>query len=104
MAPVGVKVVTTITGAVNTNFFANALEYHLPPTSSYIPVEKIIADLAKGIDPSRQITAEQYAERVLRDVMGGASGKIWRGKMATTVRLVMVGMPTWLLARPTRVL
>jgi len=103
MAPLGVKVVTAMTGAVTTNFFANASEYHLPPASRYTPVEKNIADMAKGIDPATRITAEEYAERVVGDVIGGASGRIWRGTMATTVGWLVILTPTWLRVRLMRI-
>lgn len=44
-------------------------------------------------------TAEKYAEKVVGDVLGGASGRVWRGAMATSVRWVVMLMPTWLLVR-----
>lgn len=99
MAPFDVKVVTAMTGAVTSNFIANAPEYHLPPASCYTPVEKNIADMVKGINLPTPIRAEEYAERVVGDVIGGANGKIWRGAMATTAGWLVMVTPTWLLVR-----
>lgn len=103
MAPFDVKVVTSMTGAVTTNFFANAPEYHLPLTSRYMPVETHIADLAKGHDPNVTVTVEHYAQKVVGDVLGGASGQIWRGGMATVARWAVMVLPTWVIVRLVRV-
>lgn len=103
MAPFDVKVVTSMTGAVTTNFFANAPEYHLPPMSRYMPVEKHIANLAKAHDPNTTVTAEHYAQQVVGDVLGGASGRIWRGGMATVMRWAVMVLPTWVIVRLVRI-
>lgn len=95
MAPFGVKVVTAVTGAVDTNFFVNSPEYKLPSTSRYMPMQKTIATKATGEDMQKRMKAAEYARKVVGDVLGGTNGKIWRGPMATFVRFGMTFFPTF---------
>ena len=88
MAPFDVKVVTVITGVVGTNIMTNVSLVTLPPTSQYRPVEKNIAARARGVDVKKQMKKEDFAEKVVGDVLGGANGKIWRGELSSTIRCV----------------
>ena len=86
MTPFDVKVVAIITGGVQTNIMANGPEPVLPSSSRYTFAEKNIYARAAGEDVGSKTTSEDYAERVVSDVLDGANGKIWRGKLASTVR------------------
>ncbi|OCL05911.1 oxidoreductase [Glonium stellatum] len=97
MKPFGVKVVTVITGSVQSNIFANAPEHHLPPGSRYASAEKAIANRAAGKDVKQHSTPEEFARSLVSDVLGGASGKVYRGKMSTMVRVVSTYMPTFII-------
>ncbi|KAK3692078.1 oxidoreductase [Podospora appendiculata] len=98
LKPFGVKVVTVITGAVETKLFANAPEHHLPVGSLYAVAEKEIASRATGTDVGAQtMSREAYARSLVGDVLHGATGKVYRGKMATLVRLVTSLFPTWVI-------
>ncbi|KAK3333413.1 oxidoreductase [Cercophora scortea] len=98
LKPFGVKVVTVITGGVESNLFANAPEHHLPAGSRYAVAEKEIGGRATGNGVGAQtISREAYARSLVGDVLQGVTGKVYRGKMATLVRLVTSLLPTSLI-------
>ncbi|KAK9428985.1 hypothetical protein V1505DRAFT_314633 [Lipomyces doorenjongii] len=105
MAPLGVKVLTVVTGTVDSNFFVNTPEYKLPSTSRYMPVEKSIVARARGKDIQSGMNKEKYADSVVNDVLRGVNGKVWRGKLASIVRYASTYLPTfvldWLLLKET---
>jgi 1-acylglycerone phosphate reductase len=89
LAPFGVKVLAVTTGAIATNLMSHAPEnYQLPPKSIYEKAFKEIRARAFGEDVKRMDAAERG------DIMGGATGRIWRGAMASAVRFMMTFMPT----------
>ncbi len=94
LAPLGVMVVTVNTGAVSTNTLATGANFKLPPTSMFKSIEKEIAGRARGEDGTPRMEASVYAEKVVSDVLGGASGQIWRGGYASIVRFVLSKLPT----------
>lgn len=98
MAPLGVKVLTVITGIIKTNIAVNngASGSTLPPDSYYLPAQKQIAERTEGADVHSHMKADEYASRVVGDILGGSTGRIWRGNIATTVRL-MSHMPAFLI-------
>ncbi|KAE8147353.1 hypothetical protein BDV25DRAFT_142854 [Aspergillus avenaceus] len=95
MAPLGVKVVTLMTGAVGTRLFANCADSELPVDSLYTSASKEIDDMAAGSLLANHVTASVYAKRVVNDVMKGASGMVWRGKFATTDWFLGTFFPAW---------
>lgn len=72
---------------------------NLPTTSRYRAAEKQIIDLAVGNDNDgvKRMSAEEFAENVAGDVIGGANGKIWRGGYSSIARVFNVLMPTGVL-------
>lgn len=96
MKPFGVKVVTVITGSVETNLFVNAPEHHLPANSRYKTAAKEVAARATGVDVAQHSTPEEFARELVGDILGGASGKVYRGKLASIVRYASTYLPTWL--------
>jgi 1-acylglycerone phosphate reductase len=78
MTPFNVKIMAILTRAVNTNFYANARsnDFKLPPTSRYLPLEETVRKYANGEDHTA-VSARQYADKVVGDILGGAKGKIW---------------------------
>lgn len=93
LAPFGVTVVTVNTGAVRTNILASGPDFKLPATSRYKSIEKEIASLARGEDGTPRMEPSVYAEKVVGDIMGGASGQIWRGGHASIVRFALSKLP-----------
>lgn len=97
MKPFGVKVVTVITGAIETNIFVNAPEHRLPADSIYKAAANEVAARATGTDVSQHSKREDFARDLVRDILGGASGKVYRGAMASTIRFVGTYLPTTIL-------
>ncbi|EOD47369.1 putative cytochrome p450 protein [Neofusicoccum parvum UCRNP2] len=99
LQPFGVRVVTVITGSVESNIFVNAPEHHLPAGSRYARAEKEVAARATGSDVDQHSKREDFARALVADIVGGASGKVYRGKMSTLVKLVTAYMPTFVIDR-----
>ena len=93
LAPFGVTVVAVNTGAVKTNGLANGVNFKLPHTSRYKSIEKEIAGRARGEDGTPRMEASVYAEKVVGDVLGGASGQIWRGGYASIIQFFLSRLP-----------
>ncbi|KIA75669.1 oxidoreductase [Aspergillus ustus] len=79
LAPFGMRVVTIVTGAVESNIMSSRNQFALPNDSMY----RAITDID--------------AEKVVSDVTtNGTNGTIWRGSMASTVRWLMMKMPAFI--------
>ncbi|EUC27424.1 hypothetical protein COCCADRAFT_9982 [Bipolaris zeicola 26-R-13] len=85
MAPLGVRVISLVTGAVASNIMTNGAIPKLQDTSPFKPAQKEIVALAKGEDGHTRMPTETFAKKVVDDVLGGAQGKLWRGQMASTI-------------------
>ncbi|KAL5363334.1 hypothetical protein BJX96DRAFT_155558 [Aspergillus floccosus] len=95
MAPFNVKVVLLMTAVVETNFFNNFSHFALPENSLYKGAWKEIAtepEMAK-------MPVLDYAQRVVGDLLAGANGSVWRGKLASVGWFTSSFMPTWLMKR-----
>jgi hypothetical protein len=97
LEPLGVKVITEITGIVRSNFFANQPPFILPSNSMYQFLEGSIANVAKGEDlPPSVMSAGEYAERLVKKVLGGKTGNTYTGSLAWSVKWVPF-FPGWIL-------
>ena len=94
MAPLGVRVVTVQSGAVDSNFFTYQPDFKLPANSQYKLAEQRIAQNARGEDLKVRMSPEEFATKVVGDVLSGTSGKIWRGKMASFIKFGVDYFPT----------
>jgi 1-acylglycerone phosphate reductase len=94
LEPLGVKVLTVVTGSVDTQIMANIPVPKLAPSSHYKNIEDLIVKLARGDDGIPRMSAPAYAERTVNDILSGATGKTWRGKYATSTRLGALLFPT----------
>jgi short-subunit dehydrogenase len=96
MAPFNVKVITIITGKVESNFASNNAFGDLPPTSRYLGIKDYIAaKVVGGKNPPPGMSPENYAQRVVSDILGGATGKVWRGAFASIVRVLSLLLPSF---------
>ena len=67
----------------------------LPETSYYSGIEEMA--WKERMDHLKQASkVEVLAERLVKEVVGGAKGQIWHGAFAFIVRFVTWGLPTWL--------
>jgi short-subunit dehydrogenase len=99
LAVFGVKVVTVITGSVESNINATGSGFEPPPNSRYAGIEAAISNKAHGKDIPRQMKSQDYAEKVVGDILGGASGKIWRGGSSTLIRYSSPILPQSMVVR-----
>ncbi|KIV81457.1 hypothetical protein, variant [Exophiala sideris] len=96
MAPLGVKVVTVVTGSIQTNIHENCPEPRLPPTSRYIAAKAGLQKQYEGKLNVKQTTPDAFAKLVVGDVLSGAVGKIFRGSYAGMTRWASHLMPMWM--------
>ncbi|KAK5204323.1 NADPH-dependent 1-acyl dihydroxyacetone phosphate reductase [Exophiala xenobiotica] len=96
LAPLNVKILTVVTGSIKTNIQQNSPKPQLPPTSRYRAVEKYLEKSWNDEIDHGACTPESFAQKVVGDVLGGATGKIWRGTHASTTRYVRYFMPVWM--------
>ena len=88
LAPLGVTVITAMVGSVESNIHVNDSWQGLPETSRYKSVEAQAAKTASGDIGPKKEKAEDFARHLVDDVLGGASGKVWRGAFAQTSRIM----------------
>lgn len=96
MDPFGVKVVTLMTGVVDTNIFSRG-DVKLPANSIYQKAAREMNNCATGTDLQSKTSTADFARAVVRDVLGGASGPVWRGRMASIAWFMSTFAPVWLL-------
>lgn len=94
LEPLGVRVLTIILGQVSTQMYANTPVFHLPEGSPYEKIADTIAIQSRGDLNFNNEPVEVVARNLVRDAIGGRSGKIWRGGLAGTVCLTQWLLPT----------
>jgi 1-acylglycerone phosphate reductase len=95
LAPFDVKVITIITGAIATPFFAALPPSTLPQNSRYRPIEPEYTALASKI-PEGSMDPHEYARGVVANALKeNSSVYYWRGGSALTVRVVTALLPVW---------
>lgn len=86
LSPLGVNVISVETGGVKSNGHGNLPPVRLPSGSNYLPLEKLMAARARGDDNFARTETKTYADKVVKDVLRGSRGRIWRGKAAGMIR------------------
>lgn len=104
LAPFDVKVITCVTGVVKTNMMSNSAKYDLPAGSLYAPIAKYISARANGEEVKDAGPPEDFAKRLVNDILGGASGMVYRGKMATVAKYISAFLPAGILVSQSCVL
>ncbi|KAK8061614.1 oxidoreductase- short-chain dehydrogenase/reductase family [Apiospora phragmitis] len=100
LAPFGVAVVTIMAGTINSHFHDND-DFHLPPTSLSIPIEKIITGWANGESKPKGMPAEKFAETLVDDIVGsGTTGLLWRGVNSNPIKSLGKFAPQFITASP----
>lgn len=94
--PLGVNVISVETGGVKSNGHGNLPPVRLPPGSNYLPLEKLMVASARGDDNFARTETKTYAEEVVKDVLRGRRGRIWRGKAAGMIRWSN-WLPVWVM-------
>ena len=100
LVPFCVKVVSVETGAVQSQGQTKLPQLKLPQNSYYNSVEEDIAKRSRGEDGWKRMNTKVYADRVVDDVLGGASGLVWRRTQATTIKWLSALLPTFVMVGP----
>ncbi|KAF2797436.1 NAD(P)-binding protein [Melanomma pulvis-pyrius CBS 109.77] len=99
LAPLNISVLTVVTGAIETSFMSNIQEPQFPPNSFYLSIEQTVKARARGEDGYPRMKSGVFAEKVVKDVLGGKTGKVWRGENATTTWLANILLPVSIIDR-----
>lgn len=94
MLPLGIRVLTVIAGAMDTNIMRNGGVPSLSPSLPYYKTQQQITKLASRNDGVKRMKREEFAELVVEDVHRGASGKVWRGASASITHMASLFIPT----------
>ena len=99
LEPLGVRVVTVMSGSADTPLFDKpGGQLRLPEGSYYHGVEEAAAKERR--DHQRQATkVDVLANRLVKDILGGTRGMIWYGAFAPTVRYITWAFPAWIVDR-----
>jgi 1-acylglycerone phosphate reductase len=99
LAPLGVKVVTVMTGMVRTEFFDKLQEVKLAVDSYYKRVEHVVNKTPgqHGAMDSTKMDLNEFSHRVVTDVLAGKTGRIYRGGHSSVSWWVKLLLPNWIL-------
>ncbi|KAI9661828.1 MAG: putative secondary metabolism biosynthetic enzyme [Bathelium mastoideum] len=99
LAPLGVRVVTAMVGAMETKLSDNR-EVSLPPGSYYKSIEGTIKKQSRGeMQVSLNEAADVTARNLVKDTLSGRRGQIWRGGEAGRASVLSWLVPTALRER-----
>ncbi|EMR72922.1 putative nadph-dependent 1-acyldihydroxyacetone phosphate reductase protein [Eutypa lata UCREL1] len=97
LSPFHVKVLSVVTGALKTMGQTHFDDWKLPENSLYSPVESTIRDRARGQEGAPRMEADDYAKRVVSEIISGRTGKFWYGASASAVKFGTSYLPTSLM-------
>lgn len=86
LKPLGVNVVTAMVGSIETKFHTNNIPLVLPDNSRYKRIEQYIQDTDSGKNSPKGTNATVFAEQLVKDVLQGKKGQLWRGNMASMTK------------------
>ena len=90
LAPLGVKVITLVLGAVESHMSKKRTE-EIPATSYYRPIKQHL-----DADPGwNAIPVEKFSRTMVDDVLGGKTGKIYAGGDSLAVKWLIPYIPAW---------
>ncbi|KAL2843940.1 NAD(P)-binding protein [Aspergillus pseudoustus] len=88
LEPFNTRVISLVTGSVATNVMSHS-NIALHETSLYHKAFPDIQARGVGEDVSRKSAPADFAREVVKVILGGASGTVWRGAMALMVRFMV---------------
>ncbi|KAL2131933.1 hypothetical protein VTI74DRAFT_4435 [Chaetomium olivicolor] len=96
LAPLGIRVVTAMVGAIGTELYNNKREdLSLPDDSRYKPIEDVIRKQANGeLQAPFNEPVDATARNIVRDTLAGRCGQIWRGGEAGRASVLSWLVPT----------
>ena len=96
LAPLGVSVLTAMTGFVATNFFPNTTYQMLPPDSHYKKIESFVTDATAKVESPKPMDADLFAEQLVQDIVAGKKGILWPGPTATMSKWIGWYLPSFI--------
>jgi 1-acylglycerone phosphate reductase len=96
LQPFGVRVVSLVNGSVARKVMSHA-ELRLPANSLYHKAIEEIRRRGVGGDVQTKTAPADFAKEVVGDILGGASGPVWRGALTSMVNFMYRVVPTALL-------
>lgn len=98
LAPLGISVLTVMTGIVQTHFAQNVGILDLPSNSRYMAIRDIINHPPTIASSSGASTIEELAKSLMDDIVVNESGGIvWKGYKAGSAWLLSKLMPSFIL-------
>jgi len=94
LAPFEINVVTAMLGVVKSNLLANSHEFHLPSGSMYKLVEQQIREADSGKHVPKGMDPGKFADQLVKDILNGKKGRVWRGNVAHVVKWASSYLPT----------
>ena len=103
LEPLDIRVVTLIVGCVQSKVIQNIPAYRIPEGSLYQPIESQINEFVQAENRPPETKTEDFARDVVRDVVGGKDGMVWRGKWSVTMWVLWAFFPRWVQVSTVRV-
>lgn len=95
LEPLGVRVVTVMCGSANTPMFGKpGGQMRLPKTSYYYEAQEA-AYQERRDHQGKAMQVDVLADKLVRDIVGGASGPVWHGTLAALTRIMTWAFPAW---------
>ncbi|KAM3417529.1 NADPH-dependent 1-acyldihydroxyacetone phosphate reductase [Cercospora zeina] len=95
LEPLGVKVITVVTGIIETKLHENEKLTELPSTSYYAPLGQWLKERKAGTRPPG-MAVEEYAKLMVNKVESGKNGKFFVGPLTPLFVYMKWWMPTWI--------
>lgn len=100
MQPLGVRVITAMIGEVETQIYKKAsTPPSLPKSSYYTSIKNLILQQGTGQMQKENEKAEITAKNLVKDVLSGRDGHVWRGGVAGRAKYASWLMPERLFER-----
>ncbi|KAI5356608.1 putative short-chain dehydrogenase/reductase SDR, NAD(P)-binding domain superfamily [Septoria linicola] len=96
LEPLGVRVITVVTGTIETKLHENEKLAELPESSYYLPLGHWLKERKAGTNRPKGMAVEDYARLLVDKVEKGQSGKIFVGPLTPLFVWLEWWMPTWI--------
>jgi len=94
LAPFGINVVTAMLGLVISNLVGNSPDIYLSSESMYKPVEQQVKNAHSGKHVPKGMDPNKFADQLVKDILNGQKGHVWRGNLAHVVKWASSYLPT----------
>lgn len=99
LEPLGVRVITSMCGSANTPMFGKpGGQLRLPKESLFFNAQDA-ANKERSDHQAKAMDVDLLAEALVKSILGGAQGLLWRGSMSSIVRFMTWALPTWVADR-----